>query len=167
MVQIKNLLPIIFLLLSSIANSQSSKQRLEDIEDKLDNLILQQQLNQIEQLRRQNEQTIRDNNKSSQRNNYRNIYPESVNKDFAKYYNLSYYDFVRKDEIFTNKCEDLFKNDSNKSSKCWAASMVGISITEYEKRNQKALNICIDRVKASELEKNWEKCVRNIVVLGK
>lgn len=32
----KNLLPIIFILFSSIANAQTSRQRLEDLEDKLD-----------------------------------------------------------------------------------------------------------------------------------
>ncbi len=42
MVQIKNLLPIIFILFSSIANAQSSKQRLEDIEDKLDMMRAEQ-----------------------------------------------------------------------------------------------------------------------------
>lgn len=38
----KNLLPIIFILLSSLATAQSSKQRLEDLEDKLDMMRAEQ-----------------------------------------------------------------------------------------------------------------------------
>ena len=52
----KNFLPLLFLILSINANAQSNRQRLDDIDDKLDQLIFQQQLNEIDNLRRQNEE---------------------------------------------------------------------------------------------------------------
>jgi len=74
--------------------SQSKSQRLGDFEDKLDELIFQQQLNQIDRMARENEQ-LRRQNEESQRKNKISSLPSSscINPDCysykRKYYNGS------------------------------------------------------------------------------
>jgi len=153
---------IFFICISSLTIAQSNRQRLDDIEDKLDDLILQQQLNEIERLRRQNEQMRRENNRSSQREVYRNTYSMQENTEYAKYYNLSYSEYVRRDEINHNRCIN-----SSIFIQCYMAGMIGISLTELDKRTEKSINKCpIGNATEREI-KIMKECHRKIMILGK
>ena len=148
--------------ISSLANAQTNRQRLDDIEDKLDDLILQQQLNEIERLKRQNEQMRRENNRPSQREVYRNTNSMKENTEYAKYYNLSYSEYVRRDEINHNRCIN-----SSIFQQCYMAGMIGISLTQLDKRMEKTIDKCpIGNATEREL-KIMRDCERKIIILGK
>ncbi len=158
----KNLLLIFLVCISTASNAQSNRQRLEDIEDKLDNLILQQQLIEIERLRRQNEQMRMENNKPPQRYVYKNTDTVQENTENAAYFNLSYSEYVRRDEINNNRC-----TNSSIFQQCYLAGMIGISLTELDKRFEKTIKRCpIGNATVREI-KTMKECQRKIIILGK
>ena len=62
----KYILLVVLICISSLANAQSNRQRLDDIEDKLDFLILQRQYDEIDKLVKENEKMRSELNSSSQ-----------------------------------------------------------------------------------------------------
>lgn len=158
----KYLLLIFLVCVSFVSTAQSSRQRLEDIEDKLDNLILQQQLIEIERLRRQNEQIQMENNRPPQRYVYKNTDTVQENAENAAYFNLSYSEYVRRNEINHNRC-----TNSSIFQQCYFAGMIGISLAELDKRFEKTTKKCpIGNATEKEI-KIMKECQRKIIVLGK
>jgi len=77
---------MLIMAISLNAYSQSKSQRLSDIEDKLDELIFQQQLNQIDRMARENEQLRRQNEESRRKNNISSLTSSScINPDCYSY----------------------------------------------------------------------------------
>ena len=82
----KNIFLIFLILISSLANAQSNRQRLDDIEDKLDSLLFQQQLNQIDKMTRENERLRRQNEEFQRKNNiYSSPQNSCINPDCYSY----------------------------------------------------------------------------------
>lgn len=159
---IKKILVIFLVIVSANVNAQSNRQRLDDIEDKLDNLILQQQLIEIERLRRQNEQIQMENNRPPQRYVYKNTDTVQENTENAAYFNLSYSEYVRRNEINHNRCIN-----SSIFQQCYFAGMIGISLTELDKRFEKTIKRCpIGNATDKEI-KTMKECQRKIIILGK
>jgi len=166
----KNIFLISLICISSLANAQTNRQRLDDIEDKLDDLILQQEFNEIERRRRQNEQMRRENNKPSQSDVYKNNNPESLNREFAREYNIPYHDYIRKDEFSHNKCINFqYRGDQSGFYECYASNMIGISIAELKKREYKSEKKCNKYIASGGIdwEKKFARCIKEVVVLGK
>ena len=154
------LLFCICLFLSFSAGAQSNRERMEDIEDKLDFLILQRQYDEIDSLRRQNDE-MRRQNSTARSEWYRNIETEATRNKNAWRFNLSYSEYIRRDEFFTNRC-----SPNNKLNfKCYKAGMVGITLAEVEKRIKKVEGKCGFWSVEKELE--FDECYKKIVVLNK
>ena len=82
----KSFFLMLIMAISLNAYSQSKSQRLSDIEDKLDELIFQQQLNQIDRMARENEQLRRQNEESRRKNNISSLTSSScINPDCYSY----------------------------------------------------------------------------------
>jgi len=156
----KNLFTLLFLVLSINVNAQSNRQRLDDIEDKLDQLIFQQQLNEIDNLRRQNEE--RRNSRPIQKEIYKNTDSVAERNNRANYYNLSYNEYIRRDEISHNNCLN-----SSIFIACYTAGVINISLAEQDRRINRALDKChIGKGTAKEINA-MNECTRKIIVLGK
>ena len=67
------------------AYSQSNRQLLEDIDDKLEELIFQQHLNQIDRMARENEELRRRNEEFRRKNNISSSPPTCINPDCYTY----------------------------------------------------------------------------------
>jgi len=77
---------IFFFCISSLADAQSNRQRLDDIEDKLDGLIFQQQLNEIDNMKIENERLRRQNEEFQRKNNIYSLPQNScINSDCYSY----------------------------------------------------------------------------------
>jgi len=82
----KHILLILVIAISFNAYSQSNRQRLSDIEDKLDELIFQQQFNEIDRMARENEQLRRQNEEFRRKNNISSLPQNScINPDCYSY----------------------------------------------------------------------------------
>jgi len=158
----KSIFLIFLICISSFANAQSNRQRLDDIEDKLDGLILQQQLNEIERMRRQNEQLQKEGNRTSKGTNYKNTNTFQENLESAHLYNLSYAEYIRRDEINHTRCVN-----SAIYHECYQAGMIGISLSELDKRKNKWVDKCSTGKSTDKEMKLFAECFRKIVVLGK
>ena len=76
---------LVVLFTSLIANAQSNRQLLEDIDDKLEELIFQQHLNQIDRMARENEELRRRNEEFRRKNNISSLPPTCINPDCYTY----------------------------------------------------------------------------------
>ena len=148
------------MVISFNTHSQSNRQRLSDIEDKLDELMFQQQLNEIDKLRKQNDE-IR-NSRPIRKEVYRNTDSITERNKQATFYNLSYSEYVYKDEVLHNRCDG-----SSIFHACYLAGMIGISLAELDKRSLKAIDKCsIGKGTQKEIDA-MNACTRRIIILGK
>ena len=81
----KNIVIFFILVISLSVNAQSSRQRLNDIEDKLDELIFQQQLNEVDRMARENDELRRRNEEFRRKNNISSLPPTCINPDCFSY----------------------------------------------------------------------------------
>jgi hypothetical protein len=98
---------IFFFCISSLADAQSNRQRLDDIEDKLDGLIFQQQLNEIDNMKIENERLRRQNEEFQRKNNIYSLPQNSCINSDCYSYKRKYFE----DDFFTFTQENNYWND--------------------------------------------------------
>ena len=161
----KNLLLIVLIFVSSLANAQSSKQRLEDIEDKLDSIREEQEWRdfrnkvdrdgrefdrQIEKQRnelrekqnrfeQQNQNQNNANSKTTKKEPYRNKLSQENRVERSNFWNLTMSEYLLRDEIGHTECSK-YSDDDLRS--CYISKMVKISFTEAEMRWMKNKKNC-------------------------
>lgn len=96
---------------------------------------------------------------------YRNTLTEAQRNENAKVWNLSYSEYLRRDEMgeaLCNKYQGGTQSHIKNWLTCYRATLLNISFTEMEERDFKAQKKC----SRFEVEKK-RKCVRDVVVLNK
>ena len=182
----KNLLPIIFILLSSLATAQSSKQRLEDLEDKLDMMRAEQDYRDAQ---KRIEQQNRKTENYSQSNTKNEVYKNTMNTKklnyISSFYNLSVSEYVKRDELSEKLCGPGF---SQAKSICTLSVILNITTNEASKRLEKTKKTCkftdkfnvVNEVRFDDKLQEWiespaysiarqkqDDCARPILVFGK
>jgi hypothetical protein len=164
---LKNLFFILLICISSLANAQSSRQRLEDIEDKLDMMEYEKA---IKDMQLEQERALR----SIQRNSspskdlapepYRNNQSDAVRRKVAAFFNLPVSVYLKRDEIGELACEK-YNNIPQIGiwTRCYQAKILDISYTEMVARRSKADAKCNS---ISDKPKQ-DICKRDIIVLDK
>lgn len=169
---------IVFLILfvsSSIVLSQSIKDRLDDIQNQLDDI--EQNQRRIESKRIQEKMLDelykqRSQNYSSSVNKqpYRNTQSNEEKIKFANFYNLTVKQYIDKDILANMNCEKFDGSTSQQLlvwNNCYMASMIGVSMETMSTRRQKAKNMCSDFINEHHSEKKQLDCVKPYLVLGK
>jgi hypothetical protein len=159
-----NKLILIILTSLMILPIQAQAQSNRDILDKLEEMQFDRELRELERdLQRQNNrQQLPPPTPSLP---YRNTQTEAQRNENAKLWNLSYSEYLRRDEIGETLCKKYQGGTQNHIKiwlTCYRASLLNISFTEMEDRDFKAQKKC----SGFEVEKK-RKCVRDVVVLNK
>jgi len=154
----KKLLFVFLLVIPSLVYPQSIRDRLDDIED---------QINQMESNRLM-DQTVQQYQRNQQQNNstapvmptetYRNSMTNLERIENARMFNLNTSEYIRKDEDATNQCSHHLINQNNRFQVCYYSKMLNISQRETEQRIEKVKVIC-NSPNGMNL-----KCVKNILI---
>jgi hypothetical protein len=185
---------ILLIFISSLANAQSSKQRLEDIEDKLDSIREEQewrdfrnkvdrdgrefdrQMNELrdkqKRFNQQNQIENTNNSKITKQEPYRNKMDHERRVERASFWSLTMSEFLRRDEIGHTECIKYYDDDRQS---CYISKMVNISFTEAEMRLKKSNKNCKstnfakykDEIDEKKLMKKMTDCQKLILVFGK
>jgi hypothetical protein len=135
--------------------------RLDDIEDKLDEIQDQMLLDQIR--RNQELESRRQYRPQSTQQPYKNMQPNSDRVRLAKFWGLSMSEYLRRDEIGSVSCDKYLSNGGSAYILCYYSKMLNISYTETEIRWGRVLKAC--RPIAEQSKKN--QCTRDILVLNR
>ena len=159
-----NKLIFIVLVSAMISPIQGNTQSNRDILNQLEEMQFDRELRELErELQRQNNRQYSPPPPPSPP--YRNTQTEAQRNESAKISNLSYSEYLRRDELGEALCKK-YQGDSQNYIKnwltCYRATLLNISFTEMEERDFKAQKKC----SGFEVEKK-KKCVRDVVVLNK
>lgn len=172
----KVLIPILFLAFCFPVQSQTYLDKLDSIEQKLDDIEFDRN---IERMRRQYDQIDRDVERSRQQRLQRNELPQPyINSqtqeqriEQAKFFNLSLSEYLRRDEIGEVKCRqygELSASSVSQFGDCWQSNMLNISIAEYKNRKIKIHENCNRSVQDISLpDPKFMECAKRYLVLSK
>ncbi len=157
---LKNLFVILLICITSLANAQTSRQRLEDLEDKLDMMRAEQDYRDAQRRIEQQNRELKDvtPTRPLKKDHYRNTMSQEDRVRLAKFWNLSMSEFLRRDEIGNIECSQYAVEHL-----CYYSKMLNISFTENEMRMKKAKEKCREIVNSEKKE----ECMRRIWILNK
>ena len=173
----KVLIPILFLAFCFPVQSQTYLDKLDSIEQKLDDIEFDRN---IERMRRQYDQIDRDIERSRQQRLQRNELPQPyVNTqtqeqriEQAKFFNLSLSEYLRRDEVGSIECinyvGELNASTIGQYSTCWNSKLLNISYAETEMRKIKIHENCNRSVQDISLpDPKFMDCAKRYLVLAK
>jgi len=169
----KSFVMLILIFLSTMSFSQSNRQRLEDIDDRLEMMQAEQEYKDLqrrfEQRNRESKEVLppKSDELKSLRNQenepYKNRKSEELRVRDAKFLNLSMSEYLRRDEISHYECQRFNSiKDTNNWHSCHFSKLLNISFTETEMRKEKAAKKC---PKGETVEN--KNCWRSILIFGK
>jgi hypothetical protein len=163
---------ILLLAVTLPVSSQAYLDKLDSIEQKLDDIEFDRN---IERMRRQYDQIDRDMERIRQQRLQRNELPQPyVNTqtqeqriEQAKFWNLSISEYLKRDEIGSVRCTnndfEISASSVSQFGDCWQSNMLNISIAELNIRRMKIHENC----NQSFQDPKFMECAKRYLVLAK
>jgi hypothetical protein len=187
----KLLIVISLIFISTFSNAQSNRERLMDIEDRLEMMQAEKDYEDLQrQIQRNSIQSQQKNEKPTQSNSNKEVYKNTMTSkqlnEVSAFWNLSISEYIRRDELGGNICGKDIHTQAYKI--CHTSVMLNITTSETSKRLDKLKNTCKfistfnvanelnwndktqEFVKSPAYEAAYKKqndCGRPIVVFGK